>query len=144
MDRLSNLIKVPYIATIAATLVTIDTVAWLSICFALAGPMLLSGIYEAFMDSRILSYLAQKYEHGHLTVDMRARILYLVLVGNLDLKTLPPGETEPENTAWNHVEALTDDLRIYPAPRQRPQNGEMALDILETRRAQIDSTKTRL
>jgi hypothetical protein len=143
MDRLSNTIKVPFIATIAAIMVSADTVAWLSFCFALAGPMLLSGIYEAFMDSRILSYLVQKCENGQLTVDMRARILFLVLVGNLDLETLPPGE-HPDNTAWNHVESLTDDIRIYPASRQHALGGEMARDVVGGQHDQIESTKTRL
>ena len=90
------MIKIPIIAVIVAVLATIDTVIWLSICLALAGPML-SGIYEAFLDSRILSYLHNKFENGQLTVDMRARILYLILMGDLDLATSSHGEG-PEDT----------------------------------------------
>ncbi|KAH0541551.1 hypothetical protein FGG08_003963 [Glutinoglossum americanum] len=143
MDRLSNLFKVPFIATTAAILVTIDTVVWLSICFALAGPMLLSGIYEAFIDSRILSYLYEKCENGNLTVDMRARILYLVLAGNLDLETVPQGET-PDSAAWNHVQGLTNGLQIYPDTRQHPLNGEKAFNITVNQQDLIETTKTRL
>ncbi|KAI9773727.1 MAG: hypothetical protein M1839_002025 [Geoglossum umbratile] len=143
LDRLSNVIKIPVIAAISAVLVTLDTAVWLSICFALSGPMLLSGIYEAYLDSRILGYLNRKYENGQLTMDMRARLLYIVLVGNLDLGTHAPDE-EPEDTAWNHVEALTDGIRIYPAPRQHSVDGEPAVDVVTLHQDRIGSTKTRL
>jgi hypothetical protein len=143
IDRISNIIKIPIIAWIAAMLVTIDTVAWLSICLALAGPMLVSGIYEAFLDSRIISYLHNKIENGQLTIDMRARILYLILVGNLDL-AFAPSDDRPEDTAWTHIEELTDGLRIYPFPRQHPLADEVAVDVIALHQGLIRSTKTRL
>ncbi|KAH0545441.1 hypothetical protein FGG08_000442 [Glutinoglossum americanum] len=143
IDRISNIIKIPFIALIAAILVTIDTITWLSICLALAGPMLLSGIYEAYLDSRMLSYLYNKVENGQLTIDMRARILYLILAGNLDLEFFSPGDG-PEDTAWKHVEELTDGLRIYPSPRQHPAIGEAPINVVTLHQDLITSTKTRL
>jgi hypothetical protein len=67
---------------LAALLVTIDTLLWLSLCFAFAGPMILSGVYEAFLDNRILRFL-----NGTATLrsDVKARLLFIILVGNLDL-----------------------------------------------------------
>jgi hypothetical protein len=75
----------PLRATAAAILVSIDTLIWLCICFAAAGPMVLSGIYEAFLDSRILSVLQKSLDSGSLTMQMRARLLLIILVGNFDM-----------------------------------------------------------
>jgi hypothetical protein len=75
----------PLRATAAAILVSIDTLIWLCICFAAAGPMILSGVYEAFLDSRILSVLEKSLDSGSLTMQMRARLLLIILVGNFDM-----------------------------------------------------------
>ncbi|KAK7449504.1 hypothetical protein Landi51_05928 [Colletotrichum acutatum] len=78
-------------AIIAGLIVTVDTIIWLSICFAFAGPMILSGLYEAFLDNRVLEFLKNRIYASHLTLDMRCRCLMLVLIGNLDLALGPEG-----------------------------------------------------
>ncbi|KAF6839856.1 hypothetical protein CPLU01_01453 [Colletotrichum plurivorum] len=70
----------------AGLIVTIDTIIWLSICFAIAGPMILSGLYEAMLDNRVLEFLREKIHNKRLTLDMRCRCLMLILIGNLDLE----------------------------------------------------------
>ncbi|MCJ1228940.1 hypothetical protein MMC12_005604 [Toensbergia leucococca] len=110
LDKLSSSPRAPLIACLAAILVTLDTLVWLCTVFTLAGPMLLSGIYEAYMDSRILSYLQEKIDNSRLSVDQRAHLLYAILVGNLDLSDVPVGD-HSDNTAWNHVNSLTEGLR---------------------------------
>jgi hypothetical protein len=70
-------------------LVTADTIIWLSMCFAFAGPMILSGLYEALLDNRILEFLRGKIENQRLTLDMRCRCLMIILIGNLDLALEP-------------------------------------------------------
>jgi hypothetical protein len=72
-------------AIIAAMIVAIDTILWLCAVFALAGPLLLSGLYEAWIDKRVLDFVSEKIENEHLELATRARILLTVLVGNLDL-----------------------------------------------------------
>jgi hypothetical protein len=72
----------PLRATAAAILISIDTLIWLCICFAAAGPMILSGVYEAFLDSRILSVLQKSLDSSSLTMQMRARLLLIIFVGN--------------------------------------------------------------
>jgi hypothetical protein len=72
-------------ALIAAIIVTIDTILWLCAVFALAGPLLLSGLYEAWIDKRVLDFVSEKITNDHLELPTRARILLTVLVGNLDL-----------------------------------------------------------
>ena len=41
----------------AFALAAVDAIGWLCICFALAGPMLLSGVYETWLDMRLLRSL---------------------------------------------------------------------------------------
>lgn len=69
----------------ALVLVTLDTIIWLSACFAFAGPMILSGLYEALLDKRMLEFLRVKVHNRRLTLDMRCRCLMIILIGNLDL-----------------------------------------------------------
>lgn len=129
-----------------------DTVAWLSMCFAFASPMLLSGFYEAFLDNRIISFLIEKQRNFRLTLDMRARLLFVILVGNLDLEP-EPQEIDTElvvlsnhhqddnrgwpnfrgnavrnpSSPWTHIENLVHPLRSYHdsavgTPRQWPMH----------------------
>jgi hypothetical protein len=68
---------------IAAVMVSVDTLIWLALCFVFAAPMILSGVYEAFWDHRILKFLNE--EGAKLRVEMKTKLLYIVLVGNIDL-----------------------------------------------------------
>lgn len=54
-------------------------------CFALAGPMIIGGVYEAVLDNRVVEFVLEKRTNGNLTLDMRCRLLMMVLIGNLDL-----------------------------------------------------------
>ena len=116
-----------------------DTVAWLSMCFAFASPMLLSGLYEAFLDNRIIGFLIEKQRNFRLTLDMKARLLFVILVGNLDLEPEPQdsdmellvvlsnhhqddNERWPNfrvtsvrnpSSPWTHIENLVHPLRSY-------------------------------
>jgi hypothetical protein len=72
-------------ALIAAIIVAIDTILWLCAVFALAGPLLLSGLYEAWIDKQVLDFVSEKIKNDRLELPTRARILLTVLVGNLDL-----------------------------------------------------------
>jgi hypothetical protein len=72
-------------ALTAAIIVTIDTILWLCAVFALAGPLILSGLYEAWIDKRVLYFVLEKIENEHVELPTRVRILLTVLVGNLDL-----------------------------------------------------------
>ncbi len=101
----SNLFRTPIIALVAAVLVTVDTILWLMTIFALSGPILVSGIYEASLDQRILGFVRTKIENGRLSIRQRAQLLYTILVGNLDMLTVPDNETV-DNTAWSHINGL--------------------------------------
>jgi hypothetical protein len=107
-----------YVFRLAAALilVTLDTITWLCMCFALAGPMLLSAVYEAWIDMRLLHYLWQEIVVNHnlpdrgrttrfLTLELRAQLLLLIVVGNIDIVT--DGEITPGAHAgtvfWNTI-----------------------------------------
>jgi hypothetical protein len=85
LDSVPAWLLAPLFATIALVLVSIDTIIWLSTCFALAGPMILSGLYEALIDQRVLDFVRANSRPSELSPDMRCRCLMTVLVGNLDL-----------------------------------------------------------
>lgn len=77
----------------ALFLMTVDTVIWLSVCFAYAGPMLFSAVYEYMLDRKVLEFLSpQKSKKDHsgrpvISRRLRAQLLLAVVVGNLRLST---------------------------------------------------------
>ena len=83
-------------------LVSIETILWLVVLFALAGPALISGIYEAAMNSRILIHLQGRIQNKKLSVAQRAQLMYTVLVGHLDMLAFPENGDEHDNP-WNHI-----------------------------------------
>ena len=92
--------------------------------FALAGPILLSGIYEAFLDNRILQYIdddcSDKISADRLSTAQRAHLSYIVLVGNLDMLARPDGEAG--STAWDGIDGLSGLLRdLQDLPPDSPR-----------------------
>lgn len=124
-----------YIAAIlgaigAMILVTLDTLIWLSICWALSGPMIMSGLYEALLDNRVIDFVQDKKKNGRLTLDMRCRLLMLVLIGNLDLALEDdPFATDPAHSRRQSLQHQVD-RGTSPLP-DRPRSGTLGNDILE-------------
>jgi hypothetical protein len=140
----------PFAMIVAGFCVVCDTMIWLSMCFAFASPMLMSGFYEAFLDNRIVNFLIEKQSNFRLTIDMRARLLFVILVGNLDLEPEPRdahaelvvlnnhhqddnrrwpnfrgNSIRNPSSPWTHIEDLLHPLRSYhdqalATPRQYP------------------------
>lgn len=114
----------------AMIIVALDTILWLSICWGLSAPMILSGLYEAMLDSRVVDFVREKMKSRNLTLDMRCRLLMLVLIGNLDL-------------------ALEDDpYSVTPAQERRPSHNKIVIQgtspssgrsLSRTRSATLDS-----
>lgn len=106
-------------ALAAAVLVVLDTIAWLMTIFALSGPILLSAIYEAFLDSRLLEYVHD--ERSKLSVAQRARLLYIILVGNLDMNS-EGDEEDVSNGPWNRIDGRTpeDECLLKGLKTDRP------------------------
>ncbi|KAI1376894.1 hypothetical protein F4677DRAFT_77561 [Hypoxylon crocopeplum] len=85
LTSLSEVLALFYKIPAASILVTLDTIIWLMTVFAMSGPVLLSGIYEALIDKRILRYLESRVNVNSLSVRERVHLLLVVLLGNLDL-----------------------------------------------------------
>lgn len=73
-------------------LTTVDTVLWLFVCFAFAGPMLLSAMYEWVLDGKVLGFLSGFKGTGmrdgpNITPRLRTQLLLAVAVGNLRIST---------------------------------------------------------
>ena len=85
IEKFTSLFKALLCALSAALIVTIDTIVWLCVVFALAGPLLLSGLYEAWIDKRVVDFMSRKNNFDELPLALRSKILIAVLVGNLDL-----------------------------------------------------------
>jgi hypothetical protein len=94
-SALAILIKVP----VASFLVTFDAIVWLLVVITLAGPMIVSGLYEAMLDMRILRYLDERIKVNSMSVRERAHLLLVVLLGNLDM-----------HSAWSDSERLVAPL----------------------------------
>lgn len=83
----------------ALVLMTIDTVVWLAICFAFAGPMLLSAVYEYALDRKVLEFLAPPNQKPlDIPVRLRAQLLLAVVIGNLRMATLEMEDAESVET----------------------------------------------
>ncbi|KAI0508629.1 hypothetical protein F5B22DRAFT_386046 [Xylaria bambusicola] len=68
----------------ALLLMLLDTVVWLSICFAFAGPMLLSAVYEYALDRKVLEFLSPPKGHPpNIPMRLRAQLLLAVVCGNI-------------------------------------------------------------
>ncbi|KAI1472938.1 uncharacterized protein F4812DRAFT_410949 [Daldinia caldariorum] len=76
------LIKVP----LASLIVTVDIIIWTCVVFSVASPMITSGIYEALLDARVLSYLESRSKENTLSAKEKAHTLLSILIGNLDIK----------------------------------------------------------
>lgn len=108
LGRVSGLLSAPFLALAAGIIVSIDTIYWLITVFTFPGPILLSGLYEATIDKRMLAFMRDKIQNGRLTRTDRSRILFAILVGNLDLGW--GAEEGFEGQAWLDVQALVVDL----------------------------------
>ncbi|KAI0833976.1 hypothetical protein F5Y06DRAFT_301160 [Hypoxylon sp. FL0890] len=101
----------------AIVLVTLDTVVWLAICFAFAGPMLLSAVYEYALDRKVLEFMAPPNgKPPNLPMRLRAQLLLAVVVGNIRMATL---EREELGGPSRHDSAISSDLEAKVSFRSR-------------------------
>ncbi|KXJ91599.1 hypothetical protein Micbo1qcDRAFT_234067 [Microdochium bolleyi] len=75
----------------AMLLMFVDTFLWLAICFAFAGPMLLSAVFEYMVDRKILEFLVPpttNKEPPRLPLRLKAQFLIAVVAGNIRMATV--------------------------------------------------------
>lgn len=115
-------------ASVAALIMAIDTIIWLLVVFALAGPLLLSGLYEAWQDKRVVDCVHEKIDNEHLPLPLRARILLAILVGNLD-----------QDTAWEPAMSVAVSLEHFASPPGDNKASEEELRRLQDVQARLRS-----
>jgi hypothetical protein len=96
-------------------IVIFDNIIWIAIIMALAGPMMLSGLYEAVLDWRILTLLS----NHQLPAKEAVELLVTVVAGNLlreapapnqnplnqnPLNQNPPNQTAPNNADPRYID----------------------------------------
>ncbi|KAK8050435.1 hypothetical protein PG994_012165 [Apiospora phragmitis] len=104
----------------AMLLMALDTTVWLSICFAFAGPMLMSAMCEFVLDRKVLEFLrppATSSKAGVkpiVPVKVRGQLLLAVVVGNIRISTTGfverrRGSYATTTSAASETEATYDD-----------------------------------
>jgi hypothetical protein len=85
--------------------------------------MILSALHEATLDSRVLQFLKTTQDTTEITIDMRARMLFLVLIGNLDINAHTKDPLADDqfpyldgDSPFYHIERMIYCLRIYNSP----------------------------
>jgi len=105
----------------AASIALADTVIWIGIVFSTSAPMILSGLYEATLDRKIIESV--QTDKLRVRIDPKRRLylkihlLYAVLVGNLSLNHPKVGSEMPhseEHSAWNDVKSLVAPFALPP------------------------------
>lgn len=94
----------------ALLVVSFDIIYWMVVCFAYAGPMIVSAAYEYRLDWNVLKVLPKTQD---LSATSRVRLLLCTVVGNLKLGRHDPDlyryNTEvPLSTKWARVIAIAD------------------------------------
>lgn len=138
LGQVSGLLSSPFLALAAGLLVAIDTIYWLIVTFTFTGPILLSGLYEALVDKRMLTFMRDKINNGRLSRTDRARIMFAILVGNLDLAW--GSHDGKEGQAWLDTQSLVAELEEAEKGVLTP-NGKFDRERLES---SVKSIKVRL
>ncbi|KAI0402795.1 hypothetical protein F4802DRAFT_608492 [Xylaria palmicola] len=99
----------------ALILMLLDTVVWLSICFAFAGPMLLSAVYEYALDRKVLEFLSPtKGEPPGIPMRLRAQLLLAVVCGNIRMAMRE--RPDPDDDLGRDDSGLEDPKMTTPHP----------------------------
>jgi len=111
--NLTLLYKLPF----ACILDLIDTFQWVITCITMAGPMLLSGMLEALLDSRMLDVMQ---DSSSWTIRQKAHFLFVVLIGNLD-----------EDPAWAHSVKVVSMLSNskHPVKKENANDSKGAFEM---------------
>jgi hypothetical protein len=89
--------------------------------------MILSALHEAMLDKKVLQYLKKTNDTREITTDMRARMLFIVLIGNLDINLRPKDDAVTndqspylaDDSPFYHIERMIYPLRIYNSQNGR-------------------------
>ena len=114
--QLLNLIIFAVKSTLLLPLVfVVDNVVWMVMILSGAGPMLIGGLYEAVVDSRLIEYMrSQRHSRGGLSTQDKINLLTTLVSGNLILDIGEPQETLAGELSMveKHDIPTTEDERL--------------------------------
>lgn len=90
----------PIALFIRSVTVVFDNIVWIAVIMALAGPMMLSGLYEAVLDWRILTLLS----NHQLPIEEVVELLVIVVSGNLLREAPAPNQNPPNQNSPNNAD----------------------------------------
>ncbi|KAI1141452.1 hypothetical protein F5Y05DRAFT_423271 [Hypoxylon sp. FL0543] len=102
------LLKLP----LASFIITVDVIIWTCVVFSAASPMITSGIYEAILDARVMTYLESRVKENSISVREKAHMLLSVLIGNLDIEAWDSSRLFVRDLPGHCIHARYDDARI--------------------------------
>ncbi|MCJ1345246.1 hypothetical protein MMC31_003452, partial [Peltigera leucophlebia] len=110
----------------------VDNVVWMVIILSGAGPMLIGGLYEAVVDSRLIEYMrSQRHTHGDLSIQQKIKLLTTLVSGNLVLDIGEPQEKLDERLSM-----------VEERDRPAAEDGrETQLEIIKTKLLCMMSTQ---
>lgn len=128
--QLLNLIIFAVKSTLLLPLVfVVDNVVWMIMILSGAGPMLIGGLYEAVVDSRLIEYMrSQRKSRRGLSTQDKIKLLTTLVSGNLILDIGEPQET------------LAGELSMVEK-HDRPTTEDERLEIIKTRLLCMMSTQ---
>ncbi|OTB09441.1 hypothetical protein M426DRAFT_79558 [Hypoxylon sp. CI-4A] len=112
----SNLLLVILKVPIASLVVTLDIVIWTCVVFSTASPMITSGLYEAFLDARVLTYLESRTNDNIYTEKEKAHTLLSILIGNLDIDAWDSSRLFVEGLPGREIRPSASNDRIMATP----------------------------
>ncbi|KAK8008072.1 hypothetical protein PG991_010623 [Apiospora marii] len=85
--HITDFLLLPPKVALASIIVTIDTLIWLGVLFAMAGPICFSLTYEAILDAKLVRYLEAQVDSTRCSVKERVHLLLTLLLGYLNPDT---------------------------------------------------------
>lgn len=117
--------------SLAAMIALADTIIWVGIVFSTAFPMVLSGLYEARLDRKIINMIEKKKITGEVPekphLYRKIHLLYAILVGNLRYSNTLDSDEQHESegrSAWEDVKLLVSPQQLNGVVSQDPTHSE--------------------
>lgn len=114
----------------------LDTFLWMSICFAMAGPMILSAAYEYRLDWNNLAMLGEM--GAGLPNVSRARLLLCTVAGNMKLgddkmdqdeEMINMLEPQTPQSTWGRVMSVAEEVRRLESSLQQVESQHNQLQL---------------
>lgn len=138
IQKLLNAIFALATFSLELCILILDTFVWMSMCFSMAGPMIISAAYEYRLDWNNLAMLAARGDD--IPNVSRARLLLCTVAGNMRLRDNEDGkdeemlellESQSEST-WSQVMSIADEVARLDRQSNQRRFLNLDYDIVQT------------